>query len=573
MKYKLRRRPLGDISLLAGVDIPPLLKRLYVQRGIKSSSSLERSLRALLPYWLLTGIDHAVDLLVQGLIDQRNLMVIGDFDADGATSTALMVLALRQMGANSVAFIVPNRFHDSYGLSPTVVAQAAARGAQIIITVDNGIMSHTAVDLAHKQGILVLITDHHLPGEQLPNADAIVNPNLLGCNFPSKALAGVGVAFYLMLALRARLNKCGWFDQHGIAVPNLATLLDLVAIGTVADMVSMDANNRILVYQGICRIRAGCCRPGILALAEVANRKLSWLCVRDLGFVLAPRLNAVGRLADMSVGIMLLLTENILHARRLAAQVNYLNTTRRKIEYEMTIKALKQLARSDKQFGIVIYDAEWHQGLIGILASRIKERFNCPVIAFAPAMDGILKGSGRSIAGLNMYHLLDTLNTCYPGMIVNFGGHSMAVGLTIELTQLMLFRQRFTQVMHDFFKSSVLVENIILSDGELVGNELSLINAEILRNGGPWGPDFPYPLFDGKFVVVNKQIVGDKHLKLILSPLLGGPLLDGIAFNIDLNLWTKKSFKIVRVAYYLDINYIGNKSYVKLTIQHVWPIK
>ncbi|CAK8736967.1 Single-stranded-DNA-specific exonuclease RecJ [Sodalis praecaptivus] len=364
---ELRRRPLGDIALLAEADIPPLLKRLYVQRGVCAVDELERGARGLLAYHSLTGIEQAVDLLVGALADQRRLMVVGDFDADGATSTALTVLALRQMGAQTIEFLVPNRFEDGYGLSPEVVEQAAARGAQVILTVDNGISSHAGVDLAHEKGIPVLITDHHLPGDTLPAADAIVNPNLRGCAFASKSLAGVGVAFYLMLALRARLNDSGWFTQQGIAAPKLAELLDLVALGTVADVVPLDANNRILVHQGLSRIRAGRCRTGIRALAEVANRDLVRLCVSDLGFALGPRLNAAGRLDDMSVGVALLLTDDLSQARMLAAELDALNQTRREIEQGMEAEALalcQAMARDEQAmpFGLAIYHAQWHQG-------------------------------------------------------------------------------------------------------------------------------------------------------------------------------------------------------------------
>ncbi len=361
-------------------------------------------------------------------------MVVGDFDADGATSTALMVLALRQMGGGHTDFLVPNRFEDGYGLSPEVVEQAMARGAQIIVTVDNGISSHAGVDLAHRHGIPVLITDHHLPGETLPDADAIVNPNLNGCAFPSKSLAGVGVAFYLMLALRARLHESGWFEQQSLPAPKLAELLDLVALGTVADVVPLDRNNRILVHQGISRIRAGRCRPGIRALAEIANRETARLCASDLGFALGPRLNAAGRLDDMSVGVELLLTDDFSQARMLAGELDALNQTRREIEQGMEAEALELCGQMEAQPGGPAART-WRfitpngtRAWWGILASRIKERFHRPVIAFAPAGEGILKGSGRSVAGLHLRDLLERLDTLYPGMILKFGGHAMAAG-------------------------------------------------------------------------------------------------------------------------------------------------
>ncbi len=571
---ELRRRPAGDTAVIAG-EIHPLLKRLYAQRGITSPAELERSVSGLLNYRDLNGIDDAVALLVGALADNRRLMVVGDFDADGATSTSLMVLALRQMGARQVDFLVPNRFEDGYGLSPEVVEQAAARGAQMIVTVDNGISSHAGVDLAHQKGIPVLVTDHHLPGETLPAADAIVNPNLVGCEFASKSLAGVGVAFYLMLALRAKLLASGWFAEQGLQPPKLANLLDLVALGTVADVVPLDANNRILVHQGISRIRAGYCRPGIRALAEVANRDISRLGSSDLGFALGPRLNAAGRLDDMSVGVSLLLTDNQAEARMLAAELDALNQTRREIEQGMEAEALAlcgrmEQTRAEMPYGLAIYHDQWHQGVVGILASRIKERFHRPVIAFAPAGDGLLKGSGRSIAGLHMRDLLERLDTLYPGMMQKFGGHAMAAGLTLEPGQFDLFRQRFASLVNEWLDPSML-DGIIWSDGQLSAMELSLATAELLREGGPWGQAFPEPLFDGKFKVLQQKLVGEKHLKLMVEPLGGGPLLDGIAFNVDTRLWPDNSINTVELAYRLDVNeYRGNRN-VQLLIQHLWP--
>ncbi|WP_413721406.1 single-stranded-DNA-specific exonuclease RecJ [Sodalis sp. RH24] len=576
IKTELRRRPQASAEGLREMDIHPLLRRLYAQRGVKGAGELERGVKGLLAYGQLDGIESAVDLLVRALADERRLMVVGDFDADGATSTALMVMALRQMGAGHVDFLVPNRFEDGYGLSPEVVVQALARRAEVIITVDNGISSHAGVDLAHQHGIPVLVTDHHLPGDTLPDADAIVNPNLAGCAFPSKSLAGVGVAFYLMLALRARLNDSGWFAQKNIPVPKLAELLDLVALGTVADVVPLDANNRILVHQGISRIRAGRCRPGIRALAEVANRDTARLSAGDLGFALGPRLNAAGRLDDMSVGVALLLTDDLAQARGLAGELDALNQTRREIEQGMEVEALAlcgqmELNQNEMPYGLAIYHAEWHQGVVGILASRIKERFHRPVIAFAPAGDGILKGSGRSVAGLHMRDLLERLDTLHPGMIMKFGGHAMAAGLSLDASQFEPFRLRFAELVNEWLDPALL-DGIIWSDGELGGGELSLATAEILRDGGPWGQAFPEPLFDGKFRVLQQKLVGDKHLKLMVEPVAGGPLLDGIAFNVDNTLWPDNSVRLVELAYKLDVNeYRGNRT-VQLLIQHLWPL-
>ncbi|WP_095099097.1 MULTISPECIES: single-stranded-DNA-specific exonuclease RecJ [Serratia] len=574
MKTQLRRRPAADESHLPA-SLPPLLRRLYALRGVQGEQELERSVKGMLPWQQLDGIDDAVGILQQALADRRRIMVVGDFDADGATSTALTVLALRSMGGGDVDYLVPNRFEDGYGLSPEVVEQAAARGAQLILTVDNGISSHAGVDVAHAKGMQVLVTDHHLPGDTLPAAEAIVNPNLRGCEFPSKSLAGVGVAFYLMLALRARLRDGGWFEQRALAMPNLAELLDLVALGTVADVVPLDANNRILVYQGLNRIRAGKCRPGIRALLEVANRDARQLAANDLGFALGPRLNAAGRLDDMSVGVALLLSDDIAQARMLANDLDALNQTRREIEQGMQVEALQlcdQLERTSTElpYGLAMYHPEWHQGVVGILASRIKERFHRPVIAFAPAGDGILKGSGRSVAGLHMRDALERLDTLNPGLMMKFGGHAMAAGLSLEEAKFDEFRQRFGELVGEWLDPAML-EGVIWSDGELAMQELSLTTAELLREGGPWGQAFPEPTFDGRFRILQQRLVGEKHLKLMVEPLGGGPLLDGIAFNVDTALWPDSSVREVELAYKLDVNEFRGNRNVQLLIQHLWP--
>ncbi|EMF8147059.1 TPA: single-stranded-DNA-specific exonuclease RecJ [Serratia marcescens] len=574
IKTQLRRRPAADDTHLPA-SLPPLLRRLYALRGVQAEQELERGVKGMLPWQQLDGIDAAVSLLQQALADGRRIMVVGDFDADGATSTALTVLALRSMGGASVDYLVPNRFEDGYGLSPEVVEQAAARGAELIVTVDNGISSHAGVDVAHAKGMQVLVTDHHLPGETLPAAEAIVNPNLRGCAFPSKSLAGVGVAFYLMLALRARLRDSGWFEQHALAMPNLAELLDLVALGTVADVVPLDANNRILVYQGLNRIRAGKCRPGIRALLEVANRDARQLAANDLGFALGPRLNAAGRLDDMSIGVALLLSDDIAQARMLANDLDALNQTRREIEQGMQVEALQlcdQLERTSTElpYGLAMYHPEWHQGVVGILASRIKERFHRPVIAFAPAGDGILKGSGRSVPGLHMRDALERLDMLNPGLMMKFGGHAMAAGLSLEEARFDEFRQRFGELVGEWLDPAML-EGVIWSDGELAMQELSLTTAELLREGGPWGQAFPEPTFDGKFRILQQRLVGEKHLKLMVEPLGGGPLLDGIAFNVDTTLWPDSSVREVELAYKLDVNEFRGNRNVQLLIQHLWP--
>ncbi|WP_054687106.1 single-stranded-DNA-specific exonuclease RecJ [Pantoea sp. SGAir0180] len=569
-----RREAVPDLPGLPA-DLPPLLRRLYLQRGVSDAAQLERGAKNLLPFSALSGIDKAVALLHEALLDGRCIMVVGDFDADGATSTALTVLALRSMGCSNVQYLVPNRFEDGYGLSPEVVKQAKARGAEMILTVDNGISSHAGVAVAHAHGIAVLVTDHHLPGETLPDADAIVNPNLPDCTFPSRALAGVGVAFYLMMALRAHLRTQGWFGVTR-AEPNLADLLDLVALGTVADVVPLDANNRILVWQGLSRIRAGKCRPGIKALLEIANRDARQLAASDLGFALGPRLNAAGRLDDMSVGVALLLTDDLSQSRMLASELDALNQMRKEIEQGMQSEALAlcqtlEREQTDLPLGLAFYHPEWHQGVVGILASRLKERFHRPVIAFAPAGDGMLKGSGRSIAGLHLRDALERLDTLHPGLMQKFGGHAMAAGLSLEEARYEEFRQRFAELVGDWLAGEAL-QGVMWSDGALQPAEFSLETAEMLRDAGPWGQAFPEPAFDGKFRLLQQRLVGERHLKVMVEPLGGGPLIDGIAFNVDTTLWPDSSVREVELAYRLDINeYRGNRS-VQLIIEHLWPL-
>lgn len=572
IKKQLRRRQKIKDNLPE--TSPPLLRRLYASRGITKDQELERGTQSLSAWQTLAGIETAIGLLKEALQLQKRIMIVGDFDADGATSTALAVMALGAMGAQNIDYLIPNRFEEGYGLSQKIVEQIALRGADLIITVDNGISSHEGVDLAHQKGMQVLITDHHLPSEHLPSADAIINPNQPDCAFPSKSLAGVGVTFYLMMGLRAHLRNEGWFHKKNSREPNLAEFLDLVALGTVADVVPLDTNNRILVHQGLNRIRAGKSRPGITALLEVASRSARGLTASDLGFALAPRLNAAGRLDDMSVGVALLLTQDLCEARALAEDLDALNKTRREIENSMQTEALhlcQQIEYHDQALpkGLALYHPEWHQGVVGILASRIKDRFHRPVIAFAPTEEGHLKGSGRSVAGLHLRDLLEQLDRTHPGLILKFGGHAMAAGLLLERDKFDLFREHFAQRIA-LSLGNLEPENIIWSDGALSPDEISLETAQLIRDAGPWGQGFPEPVFDGKFYILQQQLLRGGHLKLQLQAIEGGIPLDAIAFNIDPNLWPDDPIEEVTLAYRLDINEFRDQPRLQLMIQGIW---
>ncbi|ARO97476.1 MULTISPECIES: single-stranded-DNA-specific exonuclease RecJ [Vibrio] len=574
---EIQRRPEPDLSLLPD-SIPPILKRIYINRGITDLSQLETSARGLHSYQKLGGIEQAVDLLFQAIKEQKRIIVVGDFDADGATSSALSVLALRMLGSHNVDYLVPNRFEDGYGLSPEVVDQALELGAEMIMTVDNGVSSIEGVRYAKENGITVLVTDHHLPGQVLPDVDAMVNPNLESCSFPSKALAGVGVAFYLMMALCVHMRKHNWFAEQGMQEPKLMELIDLVALGTVADVVPLDENNRILVHQGLQRIRAGKARPGIQALIEVAKRDARRLVASDFGFALGPRINAAGRLDDMSFGVELLMCNNIHAARRMASELDGLNQTRKEIEEGMKQEAMAFCERlqfgegNELPYGLALFQRDWHQGVIGILASRIKEKFHRPVIAFADGGEGTIKGSCRSIPGLHMRDALDFIDTQNPGLIIKFGGHAMAAGLTIKEQDFERFSRLFDEVVKKELDEAAL-KGVIMSDGELKPEEFSMHVAEQLRSGGPFGQAFPEPIFDGEFKVLHQKLVGEKHLKLMLEPLYKGHptnvMIDGIAFNVDLRRWPDASVKTVRLAYKLDVNeFRGNQS-LQLMIDHI----
>jgi single-stranded-DNA-specific exonuclease len=568
----IRREPLATPADFP-TDMPPLLARVYASRGVASADELNHSLERLLPFHQLKGIDQAVTLLSEALSARWRILVVGDFDADGATSTALAVKALRLLGAAAVDFLVPNRFEYGYGLTPEIVAVAAERTPDLIVTVDNGISSLNGVAAAQQAGMRVLVTDHHLPGEALPGAEAIVNPNQPGDDFPCKNLAGVGVIFYVMLARRSRLREQGWFGRQGIAEPNLAALLDLVALGTVADVVPLDHNNRILVAQGLARIRAGHASPGIRALCEASRREPARLVSSDLGFGLGPRLNAAGRMEDMTIGINCLLSEDMTQARRLAARLEELNHARRSVEGDMRDEALAEVERLHLEeeasipFGFCLYNPSWHEGVIGILASRIKERLHRPVIVFTDAAGGDIKGSARSVKGLHIRDALDAVAAAHPELLKKFGGHAMAAGLTIHADALDTFKQAFDAEVRRHLSEEDL-RGTLLSDGELTADEATMALAARLRSETPWGQGFVEPLFDGWFEVAASRIVGERHLKMQLRWPDSGRLVDAIAFNVEEPLLAMRPAQ-VRIAYRLDINEWRGKQSLQLLVDTI----
>lgn len=565
---------------LSGSGLIPLLQRIYSSRGVAATEELDNSLKGLLPYHTLRDIGPAVAEISRSIETGERILVVGDFDCDGATSSALAVSALRGLGAAWASYLVPNRFEYGYGLSPEIVAVAAEQSPQLLITVDNGISSVEGVRAAKAAGMRVVVTDHHLPGDALPDADALVNPNQHGCEFSGKNTCGVGVIFYVMTAVCRELQQRGWFERQQLAVPNMAEFLDLVALGTVADVVPLDRNNRILVDQGLKRIRAGRCRPGIAALAEIGGRTLSKLVAADLGFAIAPRLNAAGRLEDMSIGIECLLSQNPDEARRLALQLDELNQDRKQIEQQMQSQALSILANmqlgsgSDAElpFGITLFEPDWHEGVIGILASRIKERLHRPVIAFAQAEGGQVKGSARSIPGLHIRDTLDAIAARHPELLNKFGGHAMAAGMSLDRQHFERFQQAFDEEVRRRLTAEQLLARIE-TDGALSVAEMSLETAQQLRNGGPWGQLFPEPLFEGVFEIVQQRIVGERHLKLMLAE-AGNPqgfCVDAIAFNVDLDIWPSDAPQL-RLAYKLDLNEFRGKVSLQLLVDYLEPV-
>ena len=558
-----RSVPEPAFGVLRTSGVHPVLARVFAARGVSTPRQLETSFNALSPVGRLKNCVAMARLLADAIAAGQRLLIVADYDADGATACALGMIALQSLGAQ-VEYLVPNRFEYGYGLTPEIVALAAARRPDFLITVDNGIASIDGVEAARQLGIRVLITDHHLPAAQLPAAACIVNPNQPGCDFPSRNLAGVGVMFYVLLALRAELRSRNWFD--GRAEPNLADLLDLVALGTVADVVRLDENNRILVDQGLKRIRAGRARPGIAALLRVAGRDPARVSAYDLGFVLGPRLNAAGRLTDMSVGIECLLARDAGRAAELAAQLDSLNRERRDIEsgmQETALALMERIAPADA-YSLSLYDESWHQGVVGILAARLRERFNRPVIAFAPGGDGEAKGSGRSIPGLHLRDALDLVSKRHPGLILRFGGHAAAAGLTVRSADMAAFENAFEQTVRELLTPADL-ERVIETDGGLEADDVSLPFAELLA-AQVWGQGFAPPSFFDEFEVSEQKIVGGRHVRLRLRRKPTEPAINAILFGHDEPLPSR-----VSAVYRVQVNEFNGRRSVQLVLEHWQP--
>ena len=573
-RRKVGQRQTGSVSHTLPDSLHPVIRRILLARGITNETSLDLKLGRLQKPSALSGIQQAAEILADAVVSGQSILIVGDFDADGATGTALAVRALHLMAATRVDFRVPNRFEFGYGLSVGLVETLAGDPPDVLVTVDSGISSNDGVKRARELGCKVIVTDHHLPGKELPDAEAIVNPNCPGDQFPSKSLAGVGVVFYLMSVLRSALRERNWFTLPR-KEPNLARLLDLVALGTVADLVSLDENNRILVRQGIDRIRQGLCSPGLLALLRLGGRDYRHLVASDLAFAVAPRLNAAGRLEDMGVGIRCLLTDDREEAMELATELDTLNQDRRARQAQMQQQAFDQLGQllsslegTELPAGLCLYDSAWHQGIVGLVASRIKDAVHRPVLAFAPESEGsdVLKGSARSVAGLHIRDVLARIDTLHPEMITAFGGHAMAAGLTLTVDQLEPFKQALNESIAFFLKGRTL-NNEILTDGELSADDMILPFAELIRSLGPWGQHFPEPLFEGRFVVRESKVVGGSHLKMVLRPVDGAGSIDAIAFGrLPEDLPDSDT---VRLIYKLDVNHFRGHKTCQLMVDQI----
>ncbi|MDB3993157.1 single-stranded-DNA-specific exonuclease RecJ [Gammaproteobacteria bacterium] len=560
-------------------SVHPLLQKIYKQRSISAAEDLELGLKNLLTPEKFKGMDVAVTLLARALEEQQRVLIVADFDADGATSCALATNVLKQFGLKNIEYIVPNRFEYGYGLTPEIVQVGKSLKPDLIITVDNGISSVEGVEVANSLGISVLITDHHIAPDILPAAQAVVNPNQLGCDFPSKCIAGVGVIFYLMLALRSRLRKDGWFKKSNLKEPNLADQLDLVALGTIADVVALDRNNRILVCEGIKRIKAGKTRPGIEALLRVSRRDARRLKTSDLGFSVAPRLNAAGRLEDMSTGIECLLTNSENEAYLLALQLDSINQDRKQIELDMREQAFQSLEHlvietDNLPAALCLFDERWHQGVVGIVASRIKDKFNRPAIAFAQvdAADSEvveLKGSARSIQGFHIRDALDAVATQNPGLITKFGGHAMAAGLSLAKDNFDSFSRAFNSHAKKLLSEDQL-RAVVLSDGPAEPEWLTLETANVIESAGPWGQEFEEPLFDGRFNLIEQRRLSGNHLKMVLSPKQDAQrVVDAIAFNVSEEDWPAEKVTEIEIVYRIDANEFRGTETLQLKVEQI----
>lgn len=572
--HQVKTRPLPEGAAQSTLHSHPVIDRIFASRGVTDPAELDYRLHNLGSPETMLGLVEAGQLLADTLKADKRIVVVGDFDADGATSCALASLVLSRLGAR-VNYLVPNRFEFGYGLTPEIVAVAARATPDLIVTVDNGIASVDGVRAAQDLGIKVLLTDHHLPGAELPSADVIVNPNQVGCGFPSKNLAGVGVIFYVLSQLRAELRQRNWFFEKAVPEPSMAEYLDLVALGTVADVVPLDANNRTLIAQGMARIRAGRTRPGITALLKLSGREPTRAEAADLAFAVGPRLNAAGRLDDMSTGIECLLAADENDAFSLAGELDAMNRERRQIEANMQRSALEAMEslnspdETDVPTGICLYDPSWHQGVIGILAARVKERFHRPVVAFADADAGWIKGSARSIPGFHIRDALDAIATAQPDLLSRFGGHAMAAGLSLKLEDFERFSSAFAQEAARKLSTDDL-QSVLLTDGELPLSDHTLQFAQLLMDLGPWGQQFPEPVFQGHFEIVQQRLVGEKHLKMVLRS--SEELIDAIAFNVDTDIWPAPECERVNLCYKLSINSFRGRTSLQLMVEHLAPV-
>ncbi|WP_346949287.1 single-stranded-DNA-specific exonuclease RecJ [Dyella sp.] len=569
-RLSLRRRAPKGVPQGWSDAVHPVLRQIYAARGVLSPADADHRLACMLAPHQLGGLERAVELLAEAIGGDWRILIAGDYDCDGATGTAVAVRGLRMLGARHVDYAVPNRFIHGYGLSPALVESLQPK-PQLIITVDNGVASLSGVATAQALGIRVIVTDHHLPGEQLPAADAMVNPNLAGDAFPSKALAGVGVMFYLLLALRAALRGQGAFAEG--KEPDLSTLLDLVALGTVADLVPLDYNNRVLVEAGLKRIRAGRACAGIAALVESGKRSVATLCASDLGFSVGPRLNAAGRLEDMRLGVECLLTDDFGVARRYAEQLSAINQERRELQATMVAEAEVMVARAADidAVGVALFEPSWHAGVVGLVASKLKERLHRPVIAFAPASEdnnGELRGSGRSIAGFHIRDALAAIDARQPGLIERFGGHAMAAGLSLKASDFARFAAAFDAIAREWLDEACL-EHVLYTDGELPPGAATLELARQLRYGGPWGQAFPEPVFDNEFACASWRVMGETHLRLSLSDPRDGAVLDAVMFGAYTG---QPPPARLRAAYELTINDWQGRESPRLLLRHIEPL-